>query len=123
MTYRTISTAVATLYATLAFVLLLSPGLVNWLFAVPGHATGDFMAKRAAMLFLGLAAIAFLSRDAAPSTARDAIAKGIAVAMIGLALASLYEFARGFAGPGICLAIVIEIVVSMAFFSTLRYEA
>lgn len=106
------------IFATLSAVLLLFPGLIYFLFNITGDPVGDFLAKRAAMVFLALAAICYASRNAAPSDARDAIALGIALGMTGLALTGLYEFLRGYVGIGIWLAIITEVTVAALFLST-----
>jgi hypothetical protein len=108
MTFRSLNLAATLLCAVLAVVLIFLPGLIYFIFNVDGAAVGDFLAKRAGMLFLGLAALLYASRDAGVSTARTAISPGLAVAMGGLAVTGVYEFVRGYAGPGIWLAILAE---------------
>lgn len=120
MTYRTVCLATCALYAAIALVLLLFPGLIYWLFDLTPDPLGDFLSKRAAMLFLALATICYLTRNASASEIRNAIALGIAFGMIGLALTGVYEFFRGYVGIGIWLAIVTEVVVAASFLSTRR---
>ena len=100
--------------------LLWAPGVIYFLFTITGDPVGDFLARRAAMLFVALAVMCWASRDAAPSAARNAIALGLAVGMIGLALTGAYEFVRGYVGIGIWLAIFTELAIAAAFLSACR---
>lgn len=110
--YRTSSILTAFACSLLFLTLALVPSVVSWLFQLDGATVGDVLALRAAMLFLGLAAIAWFGRDAPDSSLRQAVAIGFAVVWAGLALAGLYEFVRGTVGPGIWLAIVAEVALS-----------
>lgn len=110
--YRTSSILTALACILLCLMLALAPSLVAWLFRLESATAGDVLALRAAALFLGLGAIAWLGRDAPDSTLRRVVAMGFAVVWAGLALAGLYEFARGTVGPGIWFAIVAEIMLS-----------
>lgn len=120
MTYRTICLVTCTICASLTLVLLLFPGLIYFVFNLSADPLGDFLAKRAAMLFLALAVICYLTRNTEPSETRHTIALGIAGGMIGLALTGAYEFFRGYVGIGIWLAIVTEVAVAAGFISTRR---
>ncbi|MGB3554491.1 MAG: hypothetical protein WBA25_07615 [Jannaschia sp.] len=111
--YRTSSMLTAFACTMLCLTLALVPSVVSWLFQLDGATVGDDLALRAAILFLGLAAIAWFGRDAPDSTLRRAVAIGFAVVWAGLALAGLYEFVRGTVGPGIWLAIVAEVALSV----------
>ncbi|WP_432448146.1 hypothetical protein [Aliiroseovarius marinus] len=115
VTYRQLSTIAAALCAVLAVVLTFAPGLIYWLFQVGAHESAGFMARRAAMLFVGLGLIAWLGRDAAPSDLRRAICTGFAIMMAGLGLLGTVEFLRGFAGPGIFLAVAAEALFAIAY--------
>jgi hypothetical protein len=105
MSFKTVSLAASALCCTLFLCLLLTPGLIYWLFGVESHATADLLAKRAAMLFLGLAVLSFLGRNAPHSSLRQAVSVAMATTMAGLILAGIYEFFMGTAGIGIWLAI------------------
>lgn len=98
------------LYVTLFACLLLSPGLVYWLFGIPGHPSADLLAKRAAFLFLGLAVLSFVGRDAPPSNLRQTVILSMATTVAGLICVGVYEFLAGAAGPGIWIAIIGEAV-------------
>ena len=108
MTYRAVSIAASVLYGALFACLLVAPHLIYWLFGVEQHATADLLARRAAMLFLGLAVLSFLGRNAANSSLRQTVLIAMATMMAGLILTGMYEFFRGAAGIGIWSAIGAE---------------
>ncbi len=114
LTFRNLSLFTALLALTLCTLLLLAPQLVFALFGVEGNAPAYFISRRAAFLFLGYATLAFLSRDAANSVARQAIIAGVGVMMGGLAILGAAEWLRGYAGPGILLAVGGEAVIAAA---------
>ncbi len=106
--YRNLCLALVSLTATLFAVLLIAPQWISLLFGIQGDDASAFISRRAAMLFLGYTAIAATARDAEASPARRAFLLGVAVSMGGLAVLGAAEFARGYAGPGILLAVAGE---------------
>ncbi len=67
------------------------------------------------MLLLGFAILSWSARTAPPSPYRTGFCFAAIVVTGGLAVLGLYELARGFAGPLILIAIVIEIVLAALF--------
>jgi hypothetical protein len=65
---------------------------------------------------LGFSVLLFLGRNTSHSPARQAIALGICVAMLGLSLTGIYEFTRGFVASGILIPIAIELVLAASYF-------
>lgn len=110
-----VNKAAATVCATLFLALLFVPFLVWQLFGIAGSAEIDFLARRAAMLFLGLAIITWQMAGIEDLKARRAISFALSVTMAGLALSGLAEYVRGFAGPGILAAAVAETVFSLLY--------
>lgn len=108
-------TVTAAIYAALALTLLFIPGLIYWLFELQGNALGDFVAKRAAMLFFGFALMCFMARGSQAAETRRLVAATLALAMTGLALTGIYEFSRGYVGLGIWLAIAVEAAITLSF--------
>ena len=105
MSYKAVSLSATALCIALFVCLLVAPDLIYWLFGVASHATADLLAKRAAILFLGLAVLSFMGRNAPPSSLRHAVTVAMATVMGGLMLVGMYEFFSGTAGLGIWLAI------------------
>lgn len=117
VSYKTLSAMTAGLCMTLAFLLLFVPEPVFLIFGVAGNESAYFIARRASMFFVGYAAIAFLSRHEPPSTARQSLSFGIGASMAGFAALGLFEFLRGFAGPGIFLPMAVEVFLAFSYFS------
>lgn len=107
------------LFFVLFAFMLCAPGVIFWLFGVPQSETANLIARRAAMLFLGLAVISWSARSAPPSRG---FSLGIIVAMLGLAAVGSYEFLRGFAGWPILLAVIVEVSVAGLFFKYARHR-
>lgn len=108
----TVTSAIA---AALGLTLLFIPGLIFWLFELQGNALGDFVAKRTAMLFFGLALLCFMARASLQAETRRLVAATVALVMTGLALTGIYEFTRGYVGLGIWLAIAVEAAITLGF--------
>ncbi len=113
--YKIVSLAASALSVVLFVLLLLVPDVIFWVFGIEGNELARLMSRRAAMLFLGLAIIAYLGRDAINSALRQAVCLGMGSLMFGLALTGIYEFSRGFAGAGILLAALSELGFGFAF--------
>ncbi|HEX8964401.1 MAG TPA: hypothetical protein VF801_15465 [Rhodocyclaceae bacterium] len=101
----------------LALFLLLAPEPIFLIFGVVGNESAYFISRRASMFFVGYAAIAFLSRHEPPSASRQSISFGIGTSMAGLGALGLSELLRGFAGPGILLPMVVELLLAFSYFS------
>jgi hypothetical protein len=73
------------------------------------------LARRIGCLYLGLAAMLFLSRSAPASPARAAIAGGAAISLLLLAMLGSYEFYYGRAGRGIMISAALETLLAFGF--------
>ena len=89
-------------------------------FGLDGSSSADVMSRRAGILFLGLGAILWGLRDLTDGTAKAGLAVGMSVLMAGFAILGIYEYARGSVGPGILLAVAIEVIVGALFATHLR---
>ena len=118
MQFRWIATATAGLCASLAMTLFFFPVALYWLFGVEGSSLGDFFGRRAGFLFVILSGVAFAVRDLEPSHARNTVGDAFALGMLGLAVLGTIEWARGFAGPGIFVAVAGELVIALLFLKT-----
>lgn len=115
--YKTLSVITGSLSIALAVFLLFVPEPIFLIFGVTGNESACFMARRASMLFVGYAAVALLSRDEPPSSARQAIAFGMGASMAGFVALGLFELLRGRAGPGILLPMGVELGLALSYFS------
>lgn len=99
----------------LALVWSLAPQFLLTLWAVDFSAPVALVGRRGAALFAGIGVMLFQLRHAAPSPVRAAVANGVVVACSLLAFLGITEFVLGHAGPGILLAVAIEISLSLGF--------
>lgn len=109
MSFQRMCLVVSVVFATLCLTLLFWPGLVYWLFQIEGNSLGDFLAKRAAMLFAGLTMLSFLARQSQSAEVHRLVSASIGTAMGGMALLGVSEWIWGMAGPGILLAVAVEL--------------
>lgn len=108
--YRPFALAVAALTAVLAGTLFFVPDTIVVSFGLEPTVSASFLARRAAVLFLGFAVLAVASLDPRGPAPRPFLAC-VAVSMLGLAILGTAEFLRGVASAGIGPAIVTEIIV------------
>ena len=120
LSFRTLSTFTA----ALCFLLALVWGLMHdWLLSIWGleySLTVGVVARRSAMLFAALGVMFYLVRNESPSTTRHALSNGFMVGCWGLAALGFGEWLNGHAGPGILLAVVVELALGLAFLQTKR---
>jgi len=114
--FKTISVITSLIALILCVVLLLIPEFIFWLFSIEEYSSAFFIGRRAAMLFLGIAVITWMGRNAEHSESRQSICIGLSVSMFALALLGTIEYLRGYAGIGISLAVIIELVLAVLFF-------
>ena len=113
--FSTLSGVTALVALILFTILLVAPQLIFLLFAVEGNDAAYFISRRAAMLFLGIALIAYTSRNAVHSTSRQAICLGLGSAMLALFVLGAFELFRGFVGVGILPALVTELAIGSSY--------
>lgn len=114
--FKNISIAAALLFFSLSGLMIFYPPLIYWLFALEPHELGDFLARRAGVLFLGLGLLSFLTRNVQDNAIQRVIAISFGSMMLLMAVMGIYEFARGFAGIGIWFANLTEIGFGAAYF-------
>ena len=109
----------AQLSAAICFALALIwacvPGLLLALWSVGFSDEVALVCRRSAALFAGIGVMLFRLRHAAPSPVRDAVALGVTVACSMLALLGIVDLVMGHAGPGILLAVVVEMALALGF--------
>ncbi|WP_095129895.1 hypothetical protein [Pseudomonas sp. Irchel s3h14] len=116
--------ALSTFTSLLCFLLALVWGLLpDWLLSIWGleySLAVGVVARRSAMLFAALGVMFYLVRNESPSTTRHALSNGFMVGCWGLAALGFGEWLNGHAGPGILLAVVVELALGLAFLQTRR---
>jgi hypothetical protein len=113
--YRILSLISSGIAILLFISLLFVPEPIFILFGIGGNESAYFIARRAAMLFLMLAVIAYFSRHAQHTDTRQSILLGLTLSMFGLAMLGTFEFVRGFAGVGIFLAVGAELFLAVSY--------
>lgn len=116
MSYRNVSSLAAVIFFVLFVTLISLPEVVYWLFSLQENELGNFLAKRASVLFLGFSILCFLSRNSSNSEVQHVVSVTVGSAMGAMALLGIYELAFGSVGAGILVAVFIEIIVSVLFF-------
>lgn len=108
MSFSVLNRAAAGVLVALAMALVFLPGVLYGMFGLEVNPLGGFVSRRTAMFMLGAAVLLWLTARSADAQTRRAVAVSMVVTFGGLALMGLGEFLRGFAGPGIFVAIVTE---------------
>lgn len=116
MSFRIASIFTTILFAALALSLFWFPEVVYWLFGLTENPLGNFLARRAAILFTALSVLSFLSRSTKSHEVKRYVSASIGIGMGLMATLGLYEWLTGGAGPGILLAICIELVLAAVYF-------
>jgi hypothetical protein len=118
--FRTLSMFTAALCLLLTLVWGLMP---DWLLATWGieysSATG-VVSRRVAVLFAALGLIFYWVRNEPPSVIRNALSSGFMVGCFGLAALGFGEWLNGHTGPGILLAVLVELALGLGFLQTRR---
>ncbi len=113
MLYPRLCTVVALLFFALFINLVWVPDIPFWLFDLQGNEVAEILAKRAGVLFLGLCVLCFAARRSQSPEVQRLIALSVWVAMGGMAVLGIYEFLRGAVGPGMWVAVIIEILIAV----------
>ena len=113
--FKPLSTVTAIITFTLFLCLLIVPEMIFILFQIEESESAFFISRRAAMLFLGISIFSWLGRNAVHSISRQSICIGLAISMFGLAVLGSVEFLRGYAGVGVGLAVVTELLLGIAY--------
>lgn len=115
MPYRSLSIAVSILFGALCITLIVLPELIYWMFQLQGNSLGDFLAKRAGVLFLGLSVLCYHSRNTRSAEIQRLVSLTIALTMAAMAFMGALEFFKGVVGAGIFVAIIVELGIALMF--------
>lgn len=98
----------AATFAALTLCLMFMPGMIYALFELQASDAADVLAKRASVLFAGLAYLTFTCAGHSANPSRRCVAVSIGLVLISLAGLGAVEWARGAVGLGIWVAIAVE---------------
>ncbi|WP_342075673.1 hypothetical protein [Yoonia sp. SS1-5] len=113
--YRVICSGAATLCVALFILFVVNSGYYIATYGVAPDSGADFLGRRAAPLFLGLAIVLWACRDLDVGSARDGICLAMAVTWMGIAATGIYEWTIGTASFAILVAAFSEIVIGTLF--------
>ncbi|WND02219.1 hypothetical protein QGN29_11720 [Temperatibacter marinus] len=97
---------------------------VGWVFAgsrlfqrwgVEAHQDGILVGRRIGVVYLTIALMMILVKDAQPSELREAISLAMALGMVGLAVMGLYEFKRRAVNASMLVSVGLEIFLAVGF--------
>ncbi|MGE8150010.1 hypothetical protein ACQKP5_02030 [Pseudomonas vancouverensis] len=120
LSFRALSIFTAMLCLLLSLVWGFAPQWMLLLWDNEYSLTAGLVARRTAVLFAAWSLLLFLVRNEGPSTIRQALSSSFVVACWGLAVLGFAEWLNGHAGPGILLAVGVELALGLAFFQTRR---
>ena len=113
--FKNIALLSASICIALALIWLLTPTLLLSLWDVEFSEPVGLVSRRAAPLFAGMGLMLFKLRHVEPCPARTAVSSGLMVACLMLALLGVIELFIGHAGPGILLAVTVEVALALGF--------
>ena len=120
LSFRALSTFTSLLCFLLALVWGLMPDGLLSIWDLEYSLAVGVVARRSSMLFAALGVMFYLVRNESPSITRHALSNGFMVGCWGLAALGFGEWLNGHAGPGILLAVVVELALGLAFLQTKR---
>ncbi|MEY1555935.1 hypothetical protein AB3Y40_09915 [Yoonia sp. R2331] len=120
MIFRFAAIATAIVCAVLFVTFLLFPGSYAGTYSVPTNASAEFITRRSSGVFLGLAVMLWMGRNAPDSPLRRAVCYGLFAIFAGIAATGCYEYARGFASVSILVAALGELVLAGLFLRAAR---
>jgi hypothetical protein len=120
LSFRTLSMFTATLCLVLALVWGVMPDRMLAIWGIEFSSAAGFVARRSAVLFAALGLIFYWIRNEPPSVTRSALCSGFMVGCFGLAALGFGEWLNGHTGPGILLAVLVELALGLGFLQTRR---
>ena len=113
--FRTLATLSSVLFLSLACLWMFAPATPLAMWGIQSNDVAELVSRRGAAMYAGISVMFFRARSAPPSLARRALASGVIVAGVILAVLGLIEIAAGRAQLGILLAVIIEVALALAF--------
>jgi hypothetical protein len=120
LSFRALSGITSSLCFLLALAWGFFPEVLLAIWSIEYSTAVGFVARRSAVLFAALGVMFFLVRNAPPSVARSALSNGFVVGCFGLAVLGFGEWLNGHAGPGILLAVLVELALGLGFVQARR---
>ncbi|MEL7282751.1 MAG: hypothetical protein AAGK79_20540 [Pseudomonadota bacterium] len=99
-------------FVILSLVLFFTPHIVPAVFDLESTVSTEIIAKRAGILFAGLAYLSFSTAVHPRSATKDRIDQAIVLLLLGLAILGAIEWMNGRVGLGVWMAIGTEILLA-----------
>ena len=115
LSFYTLAIVTAGLFSLLAILWMFAPAAFLTAWGVKNSAEARLVGRRVAALYVGVAVMFFIARNAAPSMPRTALVYGLISACLMLAILGCYEWLAGKARKGILAAVLIELALSLLF--------
>ena len=115
MSFKTTALITSVICFCLAGIWAFGSAIILTLWGVDYAASAEFVGRRGAALFLGVGVMLLLARNAEPSQARTSLTVGMIAACTSLAMLGVMECALGNAGFGILSAVIVELMIALAF--------
>lgn len=115
MTFRHLALLSSVLLFGLSTAWMFAPELMLTQWGVEYSDGAGLVSRRAAAFYAGIAFMLLLVRNAEPSKARFALATGISLTCLILAILGIFEWQSGLATAQILVAVCLEIVLAVAF--------
>lgn len=120
MSFRVLAIATTALCAALAVGLMVAPDFFAATFGLDPVTEAAVMARRAAVLFIGLGGLVYATRNLPEGPMRRSVALSVFAMMAGLVALGLAELAAGRVGTGIFVAVVPETLFALGYARHLR---
>ena len=115
LSFHRLSVLTSILFVVLAIILMFAPAQMLSGWGVELTTEVGLVVRRIAALYIGLAVMFFMVRNAEHSTTRTALITGTITTCSILALLGVYEFATGHDTSGILTAVFVEVALVLAF--------
>lgn len=117
--FRKLAILASFIFFALALTWMFAPDLMATPWGVELSSSAELIGRRGAALYTGMGVMFFSARNAEPSLARSALLKGGVIVCLLLVALGVFELATANAGIGILGAVIIEIVLALAFLAVL----
>jgi lysylphosphatidylglycerol synthetase-like protein (DUF2156 family) len=115
LTFYRLSVFSSILFLILAIILMFAPAQMLTSWGIELTVSVGLLARRIAAIYIGIAVMIFMARNAEHSTTRTALINGIITSCLILATLGTYEFYEGHASRGILSGVMIEVGLVFAF--------
>lgn len=122
LSFRSVAIGIALTLFTLALPLLFAPNVPLGQWGLEYTVSAGVICRRVGALYVGIAVMFFLARNAEPSPARSALIRGLIVSCLMLISLGCFELAVGHVNSGFLVPIFIEVMITLALLNVRRRQ-